>query len=71
MIADDPAQIAVETSKWLRFQEAPRISFEGSILVSELANSHLLSHKQNKLLVLFIGLAQQTAELAQKSRIFA
>jgi len=35
------------------------------------AMSHLLSHKQNKLPVLFIGLAQQTAKLAQKPRIFA
>jgi hypothetical protein len=32
---------------------------------------HLLSHKQNKPPVLFIGLAQQTAKLAQKSRILA
>jgi len=35
------------------------------------AKGHLLSHKQNKLPVLFIGLAQQTAELAQIPRIFA
>src|SRR6266403_5695378 len=38
---------------------------------TKLAPSHLLSHKQNKLPVLFIGLAQQTPELAQKSRILA
>jgi len=35
------------------------------------AMGHLLSHKQNKLPVLFIGVAQQTAELAQKSSILA
>jgi hypothetical protein len=35
------------------------------------AKGHLLSHKQNKLPVLFIGLAQQTAKLTQKSRILA
>jgi len=39
--------------------------------IAQLAQGHLLSHKQNKLSVLFIGLAQQAAELAQKSRIFA
>jgi len=32
---------------------------------------HLLSHKQNKLPVLFIGLTQQATKLAQKSRILA
>ena len=39
--------------------------------IVQLAQGHLLSHKQNKLPVLFIGLAQQTAELAQIPRIFA
>ena len=39
--------------------------------IVKLANGHLLSHKQNKLPVLFIGLAQQSAELAKKSRILA
>jgi len=32
---------------------------------------HLLSHKQNKLPVLFIGLTQQAAEFAQIPRIFS
>src|SRR2546429_2788479 len=32
---------------------------------------HLLSHKQNNLAILFVGFAQQTAKVAQKSRLFA
>jgi len=34
-----------------------------------LAKGHLLSYKQNKLPVLLIGLAQQTAKLTQETSI--
>jgi hypothetical protein len=37
----------------------------------KLAKGHLLSHKQDNLAILLAGFAQQTAKLAQKSRIFA